>query len=39
MENQIVSLLPDVPSSYHEELHEKGAGKLLLCRLHHVMKV
>jgi hypothetical protein len=30
-QNQIVSLLPDVPSSYHEELCEKGVEKLLLC--------
>jgi hypothetical protein len=39
VEDEIVSLLPNHPSSYHEDFSEERSRKLLLCRKHHDVRI
>jgi hypothetical protein len=39
VEDEIVSLLLNHPSSYHEDFSEERSRKLLLCRKHHAVRI
>jgi hypothetical protein len=39
VEDEIVSLLPNHPSSYHEDFSEERSRKLLLCIKHHDVRI
>jgi hypothetical protein len=39
VEDEIVPLLPNHPSSYHDDFSEERSRKLLLCRKHHAVRI
>ena len=39
VEDEVISLLPNMPGGNDEDLHEEGVSKLLLCLLHHLEEI
>jgi hypothetical protein len=39
VEDEVISLLPNMPGGNDEDLHEEGVSKLLLCLHHHLEEI
>ena len=39
VEDEVISLLPNMPRGNNEDLHEEGVSKLLLCLHHHLEEI